>query len=95
MRDCHYITSPIVYWGKGSTVSWYQVLRFFLLVTAYFDNSEFSRMVTVNSPSGVRFAQVVFPIRKQITYVKFNFCCIYLFGNLFVLPCLLYVIESN
>ena len=22
-RDCHYITSPIAYWGKSSTVSWY------------------------------------------------------------------------
>ncbi|KAL0007679.1 hypothetical protein SO802_009181 [Lithocarpus litseifolius] len=24
MRDCHYRTSPIVYWGKGSTVGWYK-----------------------------------------------------------------------
>ena len=23
MRNCHYITSPIVYWGKGSTIGWY------------------------------------------------------------------------
>ena len=22
-RDCHYITSPIVYWGNGLTVGWY------------------------------------------------------------------------
>ena len=30
-RDCHYITSPIGYWSKGSTVGWYKVLRFFYL----------------------------------------------------------------
>ena len=24
-RDCHYITSPIVYWDKGLTVVWYKV----------------------------------------------------------------------
>ena len=28
MKDCHYITSPIVYWTKGSTVSWYEILGF-------------------------------------------------------------------
>ena len=42
-RDCHYITSPIVYWGKGSTVGWYKVLGFLLLVTA----------LTLNSPGGI------------------------------------------
>ena len=26
MRDFHYRTSPIGYWGKGSTVGWYKVL---------------------------------------------------------------------
>ena len=31
MRDCHYETSPIKYWGKGSTVGWYKVLRFLYL----------------------------------------------------------------
>ena len=46
MRNCHYITSPIVYWGKGSTVGWYWVLGFLLLVTTYFDNSGFSRVMT-------------------------------------------------
>ena len=30
-RDCHYRTSPIGYWGKGSTVSWYKVLEFLYL----------------------------------------------------------------
>ena len=28
-RDCHYRTSPIGYWGKGSTVAWYKVLDSF------------------------------------------------------------------
>ena len=28
MRNCHYRTSPIEYWDKGSTVCWYKVLRF-------------------------------------------------------------------
>ena len=37
-----------------------------LLVTACFDNSEFSGVVTLNSPGGV-FPLEVFPIRKQIT----------------------------
>ena len=31
MRDCHYRTSPIRYWSKGSTVGWYKVLRFLYL----------------------------------------------------------------
>ena len=30
-RDCHYRTSPIGYWGKGSTVGWYNVLGFLYL----------------------------------------------------------------
>ena len=30
-RDFHYRTSPIRYWGKGSIVGWYKVLRFFYL----------------------------------------------------------------
>ena len=30
-RNCHYRTSPIGYWGKGSTVGWYKVLRFLYL----------------------------------------------------------------
>ena len=31
MRDFHYITSPIVYWAKGSTIGWYKVLGFLYL----------------------------------------------------------------
>ena len=50
-RDCHYKTSPIGYWAKGSTIGWYKVLGF--LVTACCDNSEFSRVVTLKSPGGV------------------------------------------
>ena len=53
-RDCYYNTrSPIGYWGKGSIVGWYQVLRFLLLVIACFNNSGFQRIVTLNSPGGV------------------------------------------
>ena len=31
IRVCHYRTSPIGYWGKDSTISWYKVLRFLCL----------------------------------------------------------------
>ena len=31
MRDCHYRTSPIGHWGKGSIVDSYKVLRFLYL----------------------------------------------------------------
>ena len=30
-KDCHYVASPIRYWGKGSTLGWYKVLKFFYL----------------------------------------------------------------
>ena len=30
-RDCHYRTSPIGSWGKGSTVGWYKELGFLYL----------------------------------------------------------------
>ena len=30
-RGCYYRTSPIGYWGKGSTVGWYKVLGFLYL----------------------------------------------------------------
>ena len=30
-RDCHYRTSPIGYWDKGSAVGWYKVLGFLYL----------------------------------------------------------------
>ena len=75
MRDCCYITSTIAYWGKSSTVGWYQVLGFLLLVTVCFDNSGFSGVVILNLLGGV-LPQWFFPIHKQITCVKFNFCCI-------------------
>ena len=65
-RDCHYRTSLIRYWGKGSTVCWYKVLGFLYFIIACFDNSGFLGVVTLKSPSGV-FAVQVFPIRKQIT----------------------------
>ena len=29
--NCHYRTSPIGYWGKGSTIGWYKVLGFLYL----------------------------------------------------------------
>ena len=43
-----------------------QGTRIPLLVTTCCDNSEFSRVMTLKSSSGV-FALKVFPIRKQIT----------------------------
>ena len=83
-RDCHYRTSPIKYWGKGSTVDWYKVI--FLLVTACFNNSGFSRVVTLNSPDGI-FALEVFPIRKQIIVSNLISAAFSIIGYLFVLPC--------
>ena len=53
MRDCHQITSPIGYWGKGSTVGWYQILRFILLITVCFNNSGLSGIVTLNSSGAI------------------------------------------
>ena len=52
-RDCHYCTSLIRYWGKGSTVCWYKVLGFLYFIIAYFDNSGFLGVVTLKSSSGV------------------------------------------
>ena len=53
IRDCHYITSPIGYSGKGLTLGWYLVLEFLLLVTACFDNNGFLGVMTLNSSGGV------------------------------------------
>ena len=80
MRDCLYITSLIGYWGKGSI--------------ACFDNSGFSRVVILNSPDWVLprwFAPFVnkSPVPNLFS-TAFN-----LVGDFFVLPHLLYVIESN
>ena len=90
-RDCHYITSPIGYWGKGLTIGWYKVLGFFLLVTACFDNSGFSRVVTLNSPNGVLpwWVSLKSPVSNLFS-AAFG-----LIGDLFVLPRLLHLIESN
>ena len=94
MRDYHYITSPIGYWGKGSTVGWYQVLGFLLLVTDCFDNSEFSKVVTLNSPSGVLSWWFSSFVNKSPMSNLFS-TAFNLVGDLFVLPSLLHVIESN
>ena len=63
--NCHYRTSLIGYWDKGSTVDW---------LTACCDNSGVSGVMTWKSPDGV-FAVRVFPILKQITML-FIFRCI-------------------
>ena len=94
MRDCHYITSPIVYWSKGSTIGWYKVLRFILLVTAYFDNSGFSRVVTLNSPNGV-LPRWFSPFVNKSPMLNLFSAAFSSIGDLFVLPHLLHVIEPN
>ena len=80
-KDCHYITSPIGYWSKGSTVG-------------CFDNSGFSRVVTLNSPGEVLpwwFSPFVNKsLVSNLISAAFN-----LVGDLFVLPRLLPIIESN
>ena len=76
-RDCHYRTSPIGYWGKGLTISWYKVLEF--LVTACCDNSGFSRVVTLKSPGGI------FAVLKTNHRVNLFSAALNLIGDLFVL----------
>ena len=93
-RDCRYITSPIGYWGKGSTIGWYQVLGFFLLITACFDKSGFSRVVTLNSPGGV-LPWWFSPFINKSPKSNLFFAAFSLVGDFFVLPRLLHVIESN
>ena len=93
-RDCHYIGSPIRYWSKGSTVSWYQVLGFLLLVTDCFDNSGFSRVVTLNSPGGVLPRWFSTFVNKSLLS-NLSSSTFSLIGNLLVLPRLLHIIESN
>ena len=93
-RDCHYITSPIGYWGKGSTLGWYQVLEFFLLVTACFDNSGLSGVMTLNSPGGV-LPWWFFPFVNKSSVLYLFYVAFNLVGDLFVLPHLLHVIEFN
>ena len=65
-------------------------IRIPLLVTAYFDNSRFSGVVTLNSPSVV-FALEVFHIRKQITVSTLFLAAFNLLGDLLVLPRVLHV----
>ena len=70
------------------------MLRFLLLVTACFDNSGLSKVVTLNSPGGIMpwwFFQFINKSHvSNLFSVAFN-----LVGDLFVLPHLLHVIESN
>ena len=91
-RDYHCITSLIGYWGKGSTIGWYKVLGF--LVTACFDNSGISGVVTLNSPGRVLPRWFFSFINKSLVSNLF-FAVYNSVGDLFVLPRLLHVIESN
>ena len=93
-KDCCYITSSIGYWGKGSTVGSYYVLGFLFLVTAGFDNSGFSGLVTLNSPSGV-LPRWFSPFVNKSPVSNLFSATLNLVGDLFVLPRLLHVIESN
>ena len=93
-RDCHYITSPIGYWGKGSTIGWYWVLGFLLLVTACFKNSRLSGVVTLNSSGGV-FSRWFSPFVNKSLVSNLFFAAFNLVGDLFLLSHLLHVIESN
>ena len=94
MRDCRYITSLIRYWSKGSTVSWYLVLWFLLLITACFDNSGFSRVMTLNSLTGI-LPRWFSPFVNKSPVSNLFFATFNLVGDLFALPPLLYEIESN
>ena len=93
-KYCHYIASPIGYQGKGSIISWYQILRFLLLITACFDNSGFSGVVTLNSPNGVLPRWFFLFVNKSPMSNLFS-ASFSLIGDLFVLPRLIHVIESN
>ena len=93
-RDCCYITSPIGYWGKSSIVGRYLVLGFLLFVTACFDNSGFLGVVTLNLPSGT-FPWWFSPFINKSPVSNLFSAAFNLVGDLFVLPCLLHVIEST
>ena len=93
-RDCRYNTSLIGYWDKGSIVGWYWVFGFFLLVTACFDNSGFSGVITLNSPSGV-LPRWFSPFVNKSPVSNLFSAAFNLIGDLFVLPRLLHVIESH
>ena len=94
MRDCHCITSSIRYWGKGLIVGCYWILGFLLLVIACFDNSGFLGVVTLNSPDGV-LPWWFSPFVNKSPMLNLFFAEFNLVGDLFVLPRLLHVIESN
>ena len=85
MKDCHYIISPIGYWGKDSTVGWYQVLGFLLLVIACFDNSGFLGVVTLNLPGGFLPQWFFLFVNKSSVSNLFS-ATFNLVGDLFVLP---------
>ena len=74
--------------------SWYWVLRFLLLVTVCFDNSGFSGVVTLNSLDGV-LSRWFSPFVHKSHMSNLIFAAFSLIGDLFVLPHLLHVIESN
>ena len=80
-RDCHYITSPIGYWGKGSTVGWYKVLGFL-------------GVITLNSPGGV-LPRWFSPFVNKSPMPNLFSTAFNLVDDLFMLPRLLHVIESN
>ena len=65
-----------------------------LLVIACCDNSGFSGVVTLNSPSEI-FALEVFLIRKLITVSTLFSATFNLVGDLFVLSCILHVNKLN
>ena len=83
-----YITSPFGYWGKGSTVGWYKQLRI------HFDNSGFSRVVTLTSPVGV-LPQWFSPFVNKSRVSNLFSAVFNLVGDLFVLPRSLHVIKIN
>ena len=69
-------------------------MRFLLLVTAYFDNSEIFRVVILNSFGGVLPRLFSLFVKKSLVSNLFS-VAFNLVGDLFVLPRLLHVIESN
>ena len=69
-------------------------MGFLLLVTAHFDNSGFSEVVTLNSPGEVLPRWFFLFINKSPMSNLFS-AAFNLVGDLFVLPHSLHVIESN
>ena len=69
-------------------------MGFLLLVTACFDNSGFSGVVTLNSPGGV-LPPWFFPLVNKSPVSNLFSTAFNLVSDLFVLPRLLHVIESN